>query len=38
MSGQAGSGSLEKTLAYSANGVGYTCGSGLQTWTVTRIG
>jgi hypothetical protein len=40
MAGQAGSGSLELSTTYTngSNGVTYSCGSGLQTWTVTRIG
>jgi hypothetical protein len=38
MSGQVGSGSLERKNAFSSNGIAYTCGSGLQTWTVTRTG
>lgn len=38
MNGQVGTGSLE--LKYSVSGYGrtFTCGSGLQTWTVTRTG
>lgn len=38
MNGQAGSGSLELKTTFVADGVAYSCGSGLQTWTVTRIG
>ena len=38
MSGQVGSGSLEANDAFGRNGVSYSCGSGLQTWTVTRTG
>jgi hypothetical protein len=38
MNGQAGSGSLELKNAFTSNGVAYTCGSGLQTWTVTKTG
>jgi hypothetical protein len=37
MSGQAGSGSLEFNIAFTGNGVAYTCGSGLQTWAVMKI-
>ena len=36
MTGQVGSGSLEVKDAFTYNGTAYTCGSGLQTWTVTR--
>lgn len=36
MAGQTGSGSLEMKDAFNANGVGYTCDSGLLVWTVTR--
>jgi hypothetical protein len=38
MTGQVGSGSLEKTRTFSDGRTAYTCGSGLQTWTVTRTG
>ncbi len=38
MNGQSGSGSLELKDAFTYNGVSYSCGSGLQTWTVTRTG
>lgn len=39
MAGQSGIGSLEVKLNFTgANGVAYSCGSGLQTWTVTRTG
>jgi hypothetical protein len=38
MNGQAGIGSLELKTTFVANGVAYSCGSGLQTWTVTRVG
>jgi hypothetical protein len=40
MTGQAGIGSLELKSAFTdlSTGVSYTCGSGLQTWTVTRTG
>jgi hypothetical protein len=37
--GQSGSGSIEVNEALkSSEGISYTCGTGLQTWTVTRIG
>ena len=38
MAGQSGTGSLELNTAYTngSTGVSYTCGSGLQTWTVVR--
>jgi hypothetical protein len=37
MAGQTGTGSPEFRTAFTnSNGVSYTCGSGLQTWTVTR--
>ena len=38
MTGQVGSGSLEKTRTFSEGNTAYSCGSGLQTWTVTRTG
>lgn len=39
MAGQSGIGSLEVKLNFTgSNGVAYSCGSGLQTWTVTRTG
>jgi hypothetical protein len=38
MAGPVGSGSLEMKTAFSGNGISYSCGSGLQTWTVTRTG
>ncbi len=38
MSGPVGTGSLEMKNAFTENGTAYSCGSGLQTWTVTRIG
>jgi hypothetical protein len=38
MSGQAGSGSLEMKTGFNGNGTVYSCGSGLQTWSVTRTG
>jgi hypothetical protein len=31
-------GTLEVTLSFASGGIAYACGSGLQTWTVTRIG
>jgi hypothetical protein len=37
MNGQAGSGSIEVKNAFTYNGTAYTCGSGLQTWTVTKV-
>jgi hypothetical protein len=37
MSGAVGVGNFQKTTRFSENGVAYACGSGLQTWTVTRI-
>jgi hypothetical protein len=36
MSGQTGTGSLELNTAVTYAGVSYRCGSGLQTWTVTK--
>ena len=38
LSGAVGVGSLELSSSFSANGFAYSCGSGLQTWTVTRTG
>jgi hypothetical protein len=38
MNGEVGSGSIELKSAFTYNGVAYTCGSGLQTWTVARVG
>jgi hypothetical protein len=40
MMGPTGSGSLELNTTFRdlSTGVAYTCGSGLQTWTVTRTG
>jgi hypothetical protein len=38
MGGPVGSGSLELKTAFTGNGTSYTCGSGLQTWTVMRTG
>jgi hypothetical protein len=39
MSGQVGTGSLEMTTGFTwDDGVTYSCGSGLQTWTVTKVG
>jgi hypothetical protein len=40
MAGQTGSGSLEvrDMFTNTSNGVTYSCGSGLQTWTATRTG
>jgi len=38
MTGQVGSGSLEVKDAFTSNGTAYTCGTGLQTWTVVRTG
>ena len=36
MAGPVGTGSLEMKTEFNGNGVAYTCGSGLQTWTVTK--
>jgi hypothetical protein len=36
MTGTVGVGSLELTTYFTVNGVPYSCGSGRQTWTVTR--
>ena len=38
MNRKVGSGSIEVKNAFTWNGTAYTCGSGLQTWTVTRTG
>jgi hypothetical protein len=38
MDGEVGSGTLELKSAFTYNGVAYTCGSGLQTWTVAKVG
>ncbi len=40
MAGQTGIGSLELKIAFrdSSAGISYTCGSGLQNWTVNRTG
>jgi hypothetical protein len=37
-SGSTATGTLEKTTKFTYNGVQYSCGSGRQTWTVTRTG
>jgi hypothetical protein len=37
LNGAVGVGNFQKTTNFSANGTAYTCGSGLQTWTVTRV-
>lgn len=36
LNGAVGVGNFSKTTNFSENGVAYTCGSGLQTWTATR--
>jgi hypothetical protein len=38
MNGEVGSGTVELKSAFTYNGVAYTCESGLQTWTVMRVG
>jgi hypothetical protein len=38
MTGTVGVGSIQLTTYFTANGVPYECGSGRQTWTVTRTG
>jgi hypothetical protein len=37
LNGAVGVGNFQKTTNFSANATAYTCGSGLQTWTVTRV-
>ncbi len=36
--GPTASGNLEDTLSFVYSGTAFACGSGLQTWTVSRIG
>ena len=37
LNGAVGVGNFQKTTNFTENGTAYACGSGLQTWTVTRI-
>jgi hypothetical protein len=37
-SGNSATGTLSDTVSFSHGGIQYSCGSGLQTWNVTRIG
>ena len=36
--GAAATGTLSDSMTFVYEGVGYSCGSGLQTWSVTRVG
>jgi hypothetical protein len=38
MTGSTAAGTLEENTSFTADGVAYSCGSGLQTWTVSRTG
>jgi hypothetical protein len=38
LNGAIGVGNFQVTTNYVADGVAYACGSGLKTWTVTRVG
>jgi hypothetical protein len=37
LSGAVGTGNLQLSVTFTYHGMAYSCGSGLQTWSVTRV-